>query len=141
MSVYYYKNVYCPWSSKDIQKVFNLAARMEKSIKGDVEINIISEEEIKKMNSDWRGINKPTDVLSFAWQEEKRVPTKNLGQIYLCYSYIVKQAAVYHVSVEEEFARTLIHGILHLVGYDHQEKKAANKMFTLQQEIMNKYGA
>lgn len=139
MFIYYNKKVYCPWLARDVDKILALAAKYEKNIKGELEINIVSGAEIKNLNKRFRGINKPTDVLSFAWQEDKKIKTENLGQIYLCYERIVAQAKEHGVPAKEEFVRILVHGILHLVEYDHCEQKQADRMFKLQEKIVAKY--
>lgn len=139
MFVYFNKNVYCPWLGRDVDKIVALAAKYEKKIKGELEVSVVSAADIRKLNRRFRGINKPTDVLSFAWQEDKKIKTINLGQIYLCYERIVAQAKEHGVPVREEFVRILAHGILHLVGYDHGEPTQARRMFNLQEKIVEKY--
>lgn len=139
MFIYYNKNVYCPWLGRDIDKILALVAKYEKKVKGELEINVVSSPEIKKLNKSCRGINQPTDVLSFAWQEDKKIKTENLGQIYLCYERIMAQAKEHGVPVREEFVRILVHGVLHLVGYDHGKQKEADEMFKLQEKIVAKY--
>lgn len=139
MFIYFNKNVYCPWLGRDIDKILALCAKYEKKIKGELEINVVSASEIKQINKRCRGINKPTDVLSFAWREDKKIKTDNLGQIYLCYEKITAQAKEHGAPVREEFVRILVHGVLHLVGYDHCEKKEAEKMFKLQEKIVDNY--
>lgn len=107
-------------------------------ISGELEINAVGDEKIKQLNKTYGGIGKVTDVLSFAWREDKVVKSGNnfLGQIYICYPQITRQAKKFKVPAKEEFARILIHGILHLLGYDHQEKKDAEKMFKLQEGLV-----
>jgi probable rRNA maturation factor len=85
-----------------------------------------------------------TDVLSFAWQEEWGekffLPTtnqdKHLGQVYICFEKIKIQAKEFKVSARNECTRMIVHGLLHLVGYDHMYDKEAKKMFTLQEKII-----
>lgn len=113
-----------------------VAAKAEKKIRGRVEINLVGEKEMKNINRHYRGINQPTDVLSFAWHEERVLPSALLGQLYLCYSYINRQAKRFKVSVKEEFTRSLVHGLLHLVGYHHLKKTEAKRMFSLQEKIV-----
>lgn len=125
-------------SIKELQKVVETAAKLNKKISGEVEINIVGESEIKKLNKAWRGQNSSTDVLSFAWQEEEKLPSKCLGQIFICYPVIKKQAKEYGVTIRQEFYRMVIHGLLHLIGFDHIKQKEALKMFTEQDKILNK---
>lgn len=132
-----FKNISIPWQTRWITEVANLASKKEKKIKGEVEIVIVGDSEIKKLNRNYRGKNKITDVLSFAWQEEGKIKTNVLGQIYICYPQIKRQAKVWRVTPKEEFTRMLIHGLLHLAGYDHGSDKEAKKMFALQESVIN----
>jgi len=132
------KNVVAPWNEDKIAKIVKMVARYEKKVRGEVEVNLVTESEIKKINKNYRGINKVTDVLSFAWQEDKMVKTDFLGQIYLCYPKIKTQAKLWGVTVNEELARMLVHGLLHLVGFDHQQEKESAVMFNLQEKIVKK---
>ena len=132
------KSVKCPWTKSGVQKVFD---KIQKKIKlnGELEINIVGDKDIKDLNFRFRGINRTTDVLSFAWQEDKVIKTKSLGQIYICYPQIARQAKELSVDVKEEFARMLTHGLLHIMGYDHVKKQDAKKMFKIQEEVVCLY--
>lgn len=132
------KGVKCPYTEKDVKKVFGIIEKKLK-VSGELEVNIVGDKEIKDLNFRYRGKNKPTDVLSFAWQEDRVVKTKNLGQIYICYPQIVRQAKELKIKIKEEFVRMLTHGFLHIMGYDHVEKKDATIMFGIQEEVVEKY--
>lgn len=114
------------------------AAKHEKKIKGLVEITVIGDAAMKKLNHQYRGKNKVTDVLSFGWQEGGKMPSTILGEIYICYPQIKRQAKTFACSHKEEFTRMLVHGLLHSVGYDHITKRQAEKMFPLQEKIVAK---
>ena len=109
------------------------------ALSGPVEINIAGKNEIRKINRQYRGINKATDVLAFAWREERKIKGEILGQVYICYPKIKEQAKEYEVIAEEEFARILAHGLLHLVGYDHYIEKKARIMFDIQEKTVRDY--
>lgn len=134
----YFKKVVCPVQNKTVQKLAELAGRKEKKIKGRIEVVVVGETEIKSLNAQYRGKKAVTDVLSFAWQENglKNGSDDLLGQIYLCYPRITRQAKDFGVTAKEEFARMLVHGLLHLVGYDHAQKKEADLMFGLQEQVL-----
>lgn len=138
LSLDFNKRVKCPWTQKEIEKVFKIIQKKIK-LNGELEINIVGKKEITDLNFRFRGLNKVTDVLSFAWQEDKIIKTESLGQIYICYPQIVRQATELSVNVKEEFVRMLIHGLLHILGYDHVKKQDAKKMFKIQEEIVSKY--
>lgn len=138
IKVDFFQELKNPFNKKIIQKLVDLSSKYENRIKGGVEVAIIGEKEIKKLNNEYRGKNKVTDVLSFPWKESPREKTIFLGQIYICYPQIKKQANDFEVEELEEFARMLVHGLLHLVGYDHVNKREAEKMFGLQEKIVLK---
>jgi probable rRNA maturation factor len=137
ISVEVIKKIDCPVAKTKIQRAVQTAARFEKKINAAVEIQIISDAEMKDLNRRYRGLNKTTDVLSFSWQEDTTFPGSGLGQIYISYAQIVRQAPRFTVSAEEEFFRMLTHGLLHLVGHDHIKTKEAAIMFALQEKIVN----
>ncbi|TSC84631.1 MAG: putative rRNA maturation factor [Parcubacteria group bacterium Gr01-1014_13] len=138
LSLDFNKRVKCPWTQSEIEKIFRV---IEKKIKasGDLEINIVGDKEIKDLNFRYRGKNKVTDVLAFAWQEDGVIKTNSLGQIYICYPQIVRQAKEFKVKIKEEFVRMLAHGFLHIMGHDHEKKKEAEIMFKIQEEIVDEY--
>lgn len=124
------------YSRKFFINIVKIAARCEKKLFGTVEVNVVESADMKKLNRVYRGKNNDTDVLSFAWKEDKMVKSDLLGQIYLCHERVKRQAKEFEVSEEEEMARMLVHGLLHLVGYDHGAPKQAKKMFALQEKIV-----
>lgn len=98
---------------------------------------LAGQEKIKRMNKEYRDKNKPTDVLSFpgsgfvlgesTTDSVKKV--EDLGEIVICLQEVKKNAKRFGFSFKKELARVLIHGILHLLGYDHEKgKKEAEKM-------------
>lgn len=138
LKIHFNKAVRAPITYNLVKKAARITAAAEPKVKGEVEINIISPAAIAALNARYRGKNVVTDVLSFAWQEDKKVQSAWLGQIYICWAQIKKQAKDWQVTEQEEFARLLIHGLLHLVGYAHFKKMAADKMFALQEAIVKR---
>ena len=106
-----------------------------------VSIHVVGEQRMKTLNSMFRGVERSTDVLSFAVQEGMKIPEQegavDWGDIFLCPWYVRRQAKRFGVSYKEEFFRMLIHGVLHLHGYDHLKEKDAATMFSLQESILN----
>ncbi|MSU75827.1 MAG: rRNA maturation RNase YbeY [Candidatus Magasanikbacteria bacterium] len=125
-----------PVTARHINKVATTASRAEAKIHGAVDIILVGRERMRRLNKQFRGLNRPTDVLSFAWNEDKAYRGNNLGEIYLCPAVLLPQAKKWKVSFREEFSRMLVHGLLHLVGYDHDSEKKANVMFALQEKIV-----
>lgn len=127
------------WTVKKIREIVQLVACSSGVKEGVVEVNLVSPAEIKKINRRSRGKNEVTDVLSFAWQEDHAVRTKHWGEIFLCLERIQEQARRFEIKEEEELARLLAHGFLHLLGYDHGKPADAKKMFARQEAIVKKY--
>jgi len=94
--------------------------------------------EIHTLNRDFRGKDKPTDVLSFPFSPPRGEADPHLGDLAISVDTLQKQARGYGVSVEEELLRLLIHGTLHLFGYDHEKVPAsrAQRMRRLERRLM-----
>ena len=97
---------------------------------------ITNNSEIKNLNSKYRKINKPTDVLSFCLNKSEQIKNKYLGDIIISYEKAKKQAEEKTFPIESELLMLLVHGYLHLLGYDHKLKKEAKQMFALQNKIL-----
>jgi probable rRNA maturation factor len=102
-----------------------LAKRVVKK-KWTVSISFVSRSEMKKLNKKYRKKNKPTDVLSFSMKEGKL-----LGDVVICPSIAKVNAVKYGSTFRSEIARLVVHGLLHLLGYDH-----GKKMFDVQEKIL-----
>lgn len=101
------------------------------------DLSFINEMEIKKINNKYRHINKSTDVISFALRDAKTTPNSSLlGEIFVCPGYI-NNHLYENFSFDEQILYVCIHGILHLLGYDHINKIDEKKMNTLQDSIFN----
>jgi probable rRNA maturation factor len=95
---------------------------------------------IQIINRDYRKIDKPTDVISFAYNdgiEAYKDFSDEVGDIFVNLDYVNKQASDYGHSPEREYLFLITHGILHLLGYDHQNPNDEKIMFDLQKEILN----
>ena len=104
---------------------------------------IIDNENIHKINKEYRKIDRPTDVISFALEDDKVIVNSDvrmLGDIYISYDMVIKQAAEYNHSTKREICFLAIHGLLHLLGYDHMNQEDEIKMFGLQKELLDSYG-
>ena len=106
-------------------------------------IIIVGNDDIHALNNEYRGIDKPTDVISFALEDEKtnfKQEVRVLGDIYISYDKVIEQAKEYGHSELREICFLAIHGLLHLLGYDHINKEDETKMFKLQKELLESYG-
>lgn len=101
---------------------------------------LVDLETIHKYNLEYRNIDRPTDVISFAYVDgeyDHHLP-KELGDILICIEKVKEQAKEYGHSELREFAFLVTHGMLHILGYDHQTKEDEEKMFSLQDTILEK---
>lgn len=138
--------------SKDfklVEDILNLAARVEE-VTGDAELSItfVDSERIQAINEQYRKINQPTDVISFAFEEASDeeleiigadIP-RILGDIIISVPIARQQAIEYNHSFERELGFLIVHGFLHLLGYDHQSEQAGKQMFQKQKDILENYG-
>lgn len=97
---------------------------------------ITTNNEIQKLNYTHRKINKPTDVLSFHLNKREQIKNRYLGDIVISSEKAKEQAYKKHFSVKSELLMLLIHGYLHLLGYDHMIRRDAKQMFTLQNKLL-----
>jgi len=132
--------------NKIINKVFKLCFEEEKLIDKNLYINVIltNPENIKKLNKEYRDIDKETDVLSFPMFEKEELENINLnhlevlGDIVISIEKVQAQADEYNHSFEREFAYMLVHGFYHLMGYDHMEENEKGQMREKEENILNK---
>lgn len=92
--------------------------------------------EIQSINYEYRNIDRPTDVISFALSEYDN-KINLLGEIYICYEKIIQQAQEYNHSFRREIAFLFTHGLLHILGYDHMNEEDEKIMFGLQDKILD----
>lgn len=128
-----------PLSEVAINKIVEYVLRREHR-PGSLSIHLIADTKMRRLQRVHRGKNTTTDVLSFATQEGKWNGTgaNDLGDIFLSVPTIRRQAKNFGVLFEEECARMLIHGILHILGYDHNKKTEAKVMFEKQEKYLKK---
>ena len=125
---------------KDIKKVLNVAIKKLKLKNIEFNIIITNNEFIHELNKKYRNIDRETDVISFALEDDNIFPEieeKVLGDIYISIDKAKSQAVEYGHSFKREICFLAVHGFLHLNGYDHMEKEEEKIMFDLQEEILN----
>nr|MBP3259014.1 rRNA maturation RNase YbeY [Bacilli bacterium] len=129
----------------EIEKLMNYACDYMKLDNVTFNIIIVDNEKIHEINREYRGIDRPTDVISFALEDEKDMLLDSeagriLGDIYISLDKCIEQAKEYGHSFLRELAFLSVHGFLHLQGYDHMKKEDEEVMFKLQDEILDSYG-
>ena len=127
-----------------IEKVVNKAFEIERVKNASCSIIIVDNSYIHKLNKEYRGIDRVTDVISFALEDDKSmvIPdgTRLLGDIYISLDKAREQAKEYGHSLERELCFLAVHGIYHLLGYDHEKEEEAEVMFKKQEEVLMEYG-
>lgn len=106
-------------------------------------IIIVDNKRIHEINKQYRNIDRPTDVISFALEDNQEFQFDHyrpLGDIYISIDKVKEQAKVYGHSETRELAFLTIHGFLHLLGYDHMKPEDEKVMFARQEEILNGFG-
>ena len=127
---------------KDVEELMNKVCEKEKLSNVEFNIIFVDNEEIHRINKEWRGIDRVTDVISFALEDNEEVKEEHrvLGDIYISLDKAKEQAKEYGHSLKRELCFLSIHGLLHLLGYDHMEKEEEKIMFDKQKEILDYYG-
>jgi probable rRNA maturation factor len=130
-----------------ILRAINAAAEMADADVGDAEIAVMLTDDagIRTLNSNWRGIDKPTNVLSFpalqpTGQREPDDAPRMLGDIAIAYQTMREEADQEQKPFEHHLSHLAVHGFLHLIGHDHETDDEAEAMETLEQEILAQLG-
>ncbi len=127
----------------DLVEKTALAALAAQSAPPESELTIVlsNDVQLRDLNLRWMGINAPTDVLSFPSDEnDPETGFRYLGDIIISVETAARQAARAGHTVQAEVQLLTIHGILHLLGYDHAEEKEKAEMWAAQAEILEKLG-
>lgn len=101
-------------------------------------IRLVDEAESRRLNRDYRGIDKPTNVLSFPFDPPPEVPLPLLGDLVICAPVVVREAAEQGKPADAHWAHMVIHGVLHLLGYDHQSDDEARRMEQRERELLRR---
>ena len=115
----------------------------ELGLKGEyiTDVTIVNNKTIHKINREFRNVDRPTDVISFAFLDDKKEKELkggpiNLGQIIISFEKAEEQAKEYEHSLKREMVFLFVHGMLHLLGYDHMNEEDEKVMFGLQNNIL-----
>jgi probable rRNA maturation factor len=110
------------------------------AIRGEVDVILTDDAQIRQLNRDWRGIDKPTNVLSFPAAKPPGCPTHLLlGDVFIAYETNAREAEAEGKTFMHHFAHLLVHGFLHLLGYDHDSDPAAEDMERLEADILARF--
>lgn len=129
------------------ERVENLLSSFEKEldVEGTYSLSFVSPETIRNLNREYREKDEVTDILTFRLDDGESFPglpeeEKELGDIFICLERMKENAAEFGSSDAEELARLCLHGLMHLVGYDHKTNDfSTEEMLILQEKILSKY--
>ena len=126
-----------------VKNVLEFALKYLKIENSIFNVIVVSTDKIHELNKTYRNIDRPTDVISFALEDDEtfvKTDYRVLGDIYICLDKARSQAIEYGHSFKREICFLSIHGLLHLLGYDHMNPEDEKIMFGLQDKILNEYG-
>jgi probable rRNA maturation factor len=132
------------WVKKIVRQVLKAE---EVATPYEVSLVLTDSETVKQLNRDYRGVDEPTDVLAFHMLTQKGIDDSfalppdgvtRLGEVIISYPQAAEQAREQGHSTERELALLVIHGILHLTGYDHEEPEEESKMREKERELMER---
>ena len=127
-----------------VKKVLESAIIKEKLDNVSFNVIIVNNEFIHELNRDYRNIDRETDVITFALEDENTIIIPNneriLGDIYISIDKARSQAKEYGHSLLRELSFLAVHGFYHLLGYDHMTPEDEKVMFTKQEEVLEEYG-
>jgi probable rRNA maturation factor len=128
-----------------VDKVITKALDLHQKSNSEVSVSFVDDQYIHQLNRDYRGVDRPTDVLSFAMDEGEEMPTvagmaHMLGDIIISLETAERQALEYGHAFERELAFLAVHGALHLLGYDHQEEAETKEMRAKEGSILSELG-
>lgn len=126
-----------------LKEVVDRTLQYEKVEHAILSIIFVGTKEIQDLNRQYRGIDRVTDVISFAFEDTKNTLPEDirvLGDIYICIPKMIEQALEYGHSEKRELSFLTVHGLLHLLGYDHMKPEEESIMFPLQDNILSSMG-
>ncbi|MUK63868.1 rRNA maturation RNase YbeY [Aliivibrio fischeri] len=126
-------------SEKDLMTWLN-AVIPQFQPQAELTIRIVDEKESHQLNHEYRGKDKPTNVLSFPFEAPPGIELDLLGDLIICRQVVEKEAVEQNKPLLAHWAHMVVHGSLHLLGYDHIEDDEAEEMESLETELMQGMG-
>ena len=129
---------YIPIYERLLEKTFRILNINKDAI---MSVTFVNKDFIHNLNKTYRNIDRPTDVISFAFLDDKNEVINgdlplDLGEIYICYEVADTNRLAYNNSIKREICFLFVYGLLHLLGYDHMTKEDEEIMFPLQEQIL-----
>ncbi|TAN47600.1 MAG: rRNA maturation RNase YbeY [Methylococcaceae bacterium] len=121
----------CAWAKAAVQG---------RRAQAELVIRVVDEAESAELNGAYRGKHQPTNVLSFPFEVPPGVPCDHLGDLVVCAPVVEREALEQHKTLDAHWAHMLVHGVLHLLGYDHVDDEQATTMETEEIRILQSLG-
>jgi probable rRNA maturation factor len=113
--------------------------KLSKHLAADMNICLVDEKESARLNEAYRSKKSPTNILTFSYDLPKEIASRLLyGDLIICFPIVLAEAKKEGKKVNDHLAHLIVHGILHLLGYDHENDKEADEMEQLEIEILEK---
>jgi probable rRNA maturation factor len=122
--------------SKESLIVWSKSALRDERRQAEMVIRLVDEDEIQGLNRQYRGKDNPTNVLSFPSNLPEIVDSDLLGDLVICVPVVVRESQEQGKPPEAHWAHMVVHGVLHLLGYDHQDEEDAQTMEQLETDVM-----
>lgn len=116
------------------------AALRDERPRTELTVRIVDDDESRALNRAYRGKDRPTNVLSFPFEAPPGVSLELLGDLVICAGVVAREAAEQGKPPEDHWAHMVVHGVLHLLGYDHEEPAEADRMEALEVRILADLG-
>jgi probable rRNA maturation factor len=110
----------------------------ERAPDGELSVAFVGDRTMRRINRDYRSVDKPTDVLSFSYVDESHAGGV-LGEIFVSPAVAARQAKEAGCGMEEEVVRLVLHGLLHVLGYDHDTGATRRRMFARQERYLGRH--
>ncbi|MDV6318735.1 rRNA maturation RNase YbeY [Chromohalobacter sp. HP20-39] len=111
-------------------------ARHADETRTEMTVRFVTPEESQTLNREYRGKDKPTNVLSFPFEAPPGIPLALLGDLAICHDVVINEATAQNKRLTHHYAHMVIHGTLHLLGYDHIDGREAEEMEALERELL-----
>ena len=128
------------WTAHDAEDIVRRAIEAAAAFEGrpgEVAVMLTDDATIQQLNAQWRGMDKPTNVLSFPAGDVAAVQDSHLGDIAIAYETVAREAEAEDKTFSDHLAHLAIHGYLHLIGFDHETDDEAFRMESLETRILS----
>lgn len=136
IKIYYDKIKFRIHKTGEIKKFLEKVIMVERKVPGDLKFIFTDDETELEINRKFLGHDYYTDVITFDYSDGNKIN----GEIYISTETLKKNARIYNAGMKDELMRVMIHGILHLCGYNDDDKKSKELMFGRQEELLMEFG-